>query len=88
MTDVYTALDCAIHYVYGTAPSKVVRDIYGDEHHPSYLKEKERLVVDLPRLWGALDREHRERLCEAAWKYGVQHCLVVVREKTTCEDEE
>lgn len=76
MTDVYTALNCATNYVYWTAPGKVVRDIYGDEHHPSYLKEKERLVGDLPRLWGALDREHRERLCEAAWKYGVRQGLV------------
>ena len=80
MTDVYTALDCAIHYVYCTSPGKVVRDIYGDRHHTSYLKEKERLVGDLPRLWGALDRDHRERLCEAALKYGVQHGLVAARE--------
>ena len=43
-------------------------------------EEKERLVGDLPRLWGALDREHRERLCEAAWKYGVRQGLVAAQE--------
>jgi hypothetical protein len=76
----YTALDCAISYLYWTAPGKIVREVYGDDGHPSYLAEKERLVHDLPRFWGSLDREHRLRLCKAAMEYGVQRGLVLESE--------
>jgi hypothetical protein len=77
---IYTALHCAISYLYWTTPGKIVREVYGEDCHPSYLAEKERLVHDLPRFWGSLDREHRLRLCRAAMEYGVRQNLVSEQE--------
>jgi hypothetical protein len=76
----YNALNCTLGYLYWTAPGKIVRDVYGEDCHPSYRAEKERLVHDLSRFWGALDCEHRLRLCKAAMEYGVQRGLVLESE--------
>ena len=73
----HDALASTASYLYWTAPSKIVSDVYGDDLHSSYRREKEDLVrAGISRLWGALDGEHRQRLCDAVERYGRSRGLV------------
>lgn len=61
-----------VSYLYNTNKDQMVRDVYGDDIHPSYFHEKLQLFCDSPiRAIGFLDEEHRDKLFDAVIRHHV-----------------
>ena len=54
-------------YPFNTAHVDIIEEVYGTEHHQSYIDEKTALLNKRGLLWlfGQLDSPHRRKLCEA-----------------------
>ena len=54
-------------YPFNTATVDIIEEVYGTEHHQSYIDEKTDLLNKRGLLWffGQLDGPHRRRLCTA-----------------------
>lgn len=70
MTDINDEIrlvDNLFRYWFNVAPTTIFNEIYGEDRHPSYQKEKVALILEGPHaLWSQLDTQHRARMLEVA----------------------
>jgi len=56
-----------VMYWFNVDASELFDDLYGQDHHPDYKKEKVEMIRrGVGHLWIILDKPHRERLVIAA----------------------
>lgn len=58
---------CIISYFYNKRPIEIMKDVYGTDKAPNYIREKVEMLVQSPWRWiASLDDLHQGKLIEAA----------------------
>ena len=60
-------------YLYNVSPVQIVQDVYGEDIHPDYAREKIQAFLNMSfaSFFGQMDGEHQHRLVDAAiLRYG------------------